>query len=85
MAMTAINLDQDTLNKLDQAALFRKSSREEILREAVNSLAEYDRYFRESVQAGMKDFQEGRIFSDEEAQAAMDALYQQAKTREGDR
>lgn len=85
MPMTAINLDQDTLNKLDQAALFRKSSREEILREAVNSLAEYDRYFRESVRAGMKDFQEGRIFSDEEAQASMDALYQQAKTREGDR
>lgn len=42
--------------------------------------AEYDAWFRRKVEAGLRDIREGRIVSDEEAQAEVDALYRQLTT-----
>ena len=74
--MTAINLDQDSLEKLDASAAFRSLSREEVLREAISHLTEEDHRFRTSVEAGLKDIEEGRVISNEEMKARTRALIQ---------
>lgn len=79
MSLTAINLDQETLAKLDEAASFRSVSREDLLRETINNLADYTRYYRESVELGLKDIREGRVISDAQMQTEMDERYQRMK------
>ena len=76
MSLTAVNLDQDTLAKLDASAAFRSLSREATLREAIGYLTEEDCRFRASVEAGLKDIEEGRVISNEEMKSRAKALIQ---------
>lgn len=66
MAQIAVKLDQDTLALLDESAAFRSLSREDMLKQAINDAAEYDRYSRVKIMRGMQDISEGRIYSSEE-------------------
>lgn len=79
MSMTQINLDSGTLATLDACAEFRSLSREEMLREAINEAAEYDRYYLEEVEVGMRDAAEGRVISDEQMKADMAEFLQRLK------
>lgn len=76
MPLTAVNIDKESLAKLDESASFRSSSREETLREAINYLSEYDRDYRESVEAGLKDIAEGRTISNEQMNLEAKTLIQ---------
>ncbi len=71
MSMTPINLDSATLAALDACAEFRSLSREEMLREAINEAAEYDRYYRKEVEAGLRDAAAGRIISNDQMKTEM--------------
>lgn len=80
MSQVAITLDSDTLALLDASAQFRSISREDMLRQAILETAEYDRYYRESVEAGLRDVEAGRVISNEEMRAEMAALFQEINT-----
>ena len=71
MSMTQINLDSATLAALDACAEFRSLSREEMLREAINEAAEYDRYYRKEVEAGLRDTAAHRIISNDQMKTEM--------------
>lgn len=66
MSQITVNIDQDTLALLDESAAFRSLSREDMLREAINDAAEYDRYARSKIMRGLQDITEGRVYSSEE-------------------
>lgn len=80
MSQIAITLDNDTLALLDASAKFRSLSREDMLRQAIQDAAEYDRYYRESVEAGLRDVEAGRVISNEQMQSEMTALFQELAT-----
>lgn len=63
---TVVSLDQETLALLGSCAEFRSISREEMLREAIVGASEYDRKFRASVEADLRDIAEGREISSEQ-------------------
>lgn len=69
MSLTAINLDQETLAKLDEVARYRSLSREEMLRAAINDVADYELECRKKIEAGEKDYRAGRFVSQQEATA----------------
>ena len=76
MSLTQIAVDEATLLSLDAAAALRSLSREEMLREAVHNLSEYDRWFRAKVEAGLQDAREGKTVSHEEMETEAAALCQ---------
>lgn len=63
---TVVSPDQETLALLGSGAEFRSISREEMLREAIVGASEYDRKFRASVEADLRDIAEGREISSEQ-------------------
>lgn len=69
MSLTAIDLDQETLAKLDQSARFRSLSREEMLKAVINDISGHDLECRMKIEAGEKDYQSGRFVSQQEATA----------------
>lgn len=69
MTQAAVNIDQETLSLLDESAAFRLLSREDMLRQAINDAAEYDRYARSKIMRGLEDIAEGRVYSSEEVDA----------------
>lgn len=69
MSLTAINLDSETLAKLDESARFRSLSREEMLKAVINDVADYDLECRMKIEAGEKDYRAGRFVSQQEATA----------------
>ncbi len=62
---TVASLDQETLTLSDSCAEIRSVSREEMLLEIIAGASEYDRQFRTSVEAGLRDIAES-IQADEE-------------------
>lgn len=73
----SIKIDEDTLAKLDASASFRSLSREAMLREAIEAATAYDHYYRENVEAGIRDANEGRVISAEQMEAEAQALLAQ--------
>ncbi|MDE5879741.1 MAG: ribbon-helix-helix protein, CopG family [Desulfovibrio sp.] len=67
MSLTQISIDADTLARLDATAAANSASREEALKEAIDTYCAYDRWFKEVVEEGRKAFREGRCVSNEEA------------------
>ena len=62
---TVASLDKETLTLSDSCAEIRSVSREEMLLEIIAGASEYDRQFRTSVEAGLRDIAES-IQADEE-------------------
>ena len=81
MSQIAVKLDNETLASLDASAKFRSLSREEMLRQPILDAADYDRYYRESVDAGLKDIEADRIISNEERKKEMAVLFQEMTIR----
>ena len=82
MSLTQIAVDEATLLSLDAAAALRSLSREEMLREAVHNLSEYDRWFHHMVQEGKSAAAKGEVFSQDEIEAE-DALLRQQILQQG--
>lgn len=80
MSQVQISVDSETLSVLDASAEFRSLSREEMLREAINEAAEYDRYYCKSVDTGLKDAAAGRTISNEQMKAQTAALLQKIRS-----
>jgi len=68
MSMTQIAVDDTTLASLDAAAVLRSLSREEMLREAVQNLSEYDNWFRGKVEESLQAYDAGDVHSHEEVE-----------------
>lgn len=81
MSMTQIAVDDTTLASLDAAAALRSLSREEMLREAVQNLSDYDQWFQDMVQAGKAAVANGDVFSQEDIEAEDILLRQQLLQR----
>lgn len=74
MSLTQISIDADTLARLDATAAANSASREEALKEAIDTYCAYDRWFRNNVQRGLDDIREGRVLSGEEVEKEARAL-----------
>ncbi len=77
-----ISIDNATLASLDAAASLRNMTREDTLREAVDRLAEYDAWFRRKVEKGLKDIENGRIFTQEEVEIRAQARRERLLAKE---
>lgn len=80
MSKIALTLDNDTLALLDESAKFRSLSREDMLRQAIQDAADYDRYYRESVGTALLDVEAGRTISNDQMQAEMAVLFKEIAT-----
>jgi len=68
MSMTQIAVDEATLLSLDAAAAFRSLSREEMLREAVQNLSDYDNWFHGKIEESLQAYDAGDVHSHEEVE-----------------
>ena len=62
-----ITLDESTMTTLRAAAEAREISSEELARQAINDFLDYDRWFHQKVQNGVRAYEEGHYLSQEEA------------------
>ena len=67
MSLTQISLDADTLSRLDKAASSRSLSREDALREAVDTYLDAVT-LRSEVAAGRADLGRGDVYTDAEVE-----------------
>ena len=77
MSLTQISLDADTLSRLDAAAATRALSREETMRQAIDTLTEYDQWFAAKVQEGRSAVACGDVVGQEDIEAECAKLAQE--------
>lgn len=68
MSLTQISLDEAVLAQLDATAASFSLSREDALREAIESLALWGRAFRKDVEAGLASADRGELLPSEEVE-----------------
>lgn len=74
MSLTQISLDESVVAQLDATAASFSLSREEALREAIESLAIWGAAFRKDVEAGIASAERGELLSSEDVENEFRAL-----------
>lgn len=81
MIQTQISLDSARLARLDAIASARSTTREAVIDLAIDAFleqeaadAEYDRWFRRKVEAGLQAIREGKVYTAEEVREHSKAL-----------
>lgn len=74
MSLTQISLDESVVAQLDATAASFSLSREEALREAIESLAIWGPAFRKDVEAGIASAERGELLSSEDVENEFRAL-----------
>ena len=89
MSLTQVSVDNERLARLDALAAQEATSREALVNQAIDELltkanadAEYDVWFRQKVEAGLRDSREGRVHSPDDVRERVAArLEHLRKTR----
>lgn len=74
MTETTATLDQELLSRLDAHAEAKGLSRNEVLREAVESYLDYEDWFKQQVAEGIRAVEENRLHSHAEVLQHFKAL-----------
>jgi predicted transcriptional regulator len=72
MKATTVRIDENMLVRLDSLAESLSRPRSWVIKQAIERFVEYEEWFVQEVQAGLKEVEQGKIATDEEVSKAFD-------------
>lgn len=69
MKVTTVRLDEDALSRVDDLAKAIKRPRNWVIQQAVERYLDYEQWFVEEVQAGLREVEAGKLATDEKVAA----------------
>ena len=70
-----VQLSPDQLTRLDELASVTGRGPAELVREAVDNLLAYDKWFQEEVQIGQEQARRGELLEDDEVRARIERMF----------
>ena len=70
-----VDLTHDQLAQLNQISTATGRGTDELVREAVDNLLAYDKWFREQVRTGLDQMERGELLSGEEVRARLERIF----------
>ena len=73
----SIRMEEETISKINKIAELEDRDRSYIINKAVKEYLEYQEYILQQINEGIKDIEEGRVYSEKEVFAFLDEKKQE--------